>query len=99
MANENQFQASLIKDLKKLFPGSKIAKNDANQIQGFPDLTILYQNKWAVLECKKSKDAPHRPNQDYYVSWGKRNSFGSFIYPENREEVLSELQRAFGSDG
>ena len=50
---ENKFQADLIKELKQLFPGCMILKNDANYIQGIPDLTIFYNDQWAVLECKK----------------------------------------------
>lgn len=54
MANkENKFQADLIKELKQLFPGCMILKNDANYIQGIPDLTIFYNDRWAALECKK----------------------------------------------
>ena len=92
---ENQFQSELIKELKKMFPGCVIAKNDPNYIQGFPDLTILYLDKWAILECKRSEDEPHRPNQDYYVDKLDNMSFSRFIYPENKEEVLYELQQTF----
>ena len=38
-----------------------------DQIQGLPDLLILYGEKWASLECKRSATAKKRPNQDYYV--------------------------------
>lgn len=92
---ENAFQAALIKDLKALFPGCVVLKNDPNYIQGFPDLTILYKDRWAVLECKKSLSAPKRPNQTYYVDMLEEMSYASFICPENREEVLDELQQAF----
>ena len=68
---------------------------DPNEIQGIPDLLVLYENKWAALEGKKSANAPHRPNQDYYVNLMNKMSFASFIYPENKEEVLYELQQAF----
>ena len=44
---ENQFQAQLIKDLKTTFPDCVVLKNDANYLQGFPDLLILCNNKWA----------------------------------------------------
>ena len=67
-------------------------KNDPNYIQGIPDLTILYKNKWATLECKKSKNATHQFNQDDYVEMMNDMSFSAFIYPENKEEVLNELQ-------
>lgn len=95
MSKESKFQAALIKDLKEMFPGCYVMKNDANQIQGFPDLTILHPNgKWAVLECKKEEEAKKQPNQPYYVEDLNSKSFARFIYPENKEEVLNELQKA-----
>ena len=92
---ESSFQRSLVKDIENKFPGSIIIKNDTSHKQGFPDLTILYKNKWAVLECKRSKTAPHQPNQDKYVDILDKMSFSRFVYPENKEEVLDELQQAF----
>ena len=94
---ENAFQAALIKELKDLFPGCVVLKNDPNYIQGFPDLTILYKDKWAVLECKKSLSASKRPNQRYYVEMLGEMSYANFVCPENREDVLDELQQAFES--
>lgn len=94
---ENAFQAALIKELKDLFPGCVVLKNDPNYIQGFPDLTILYKDKWAVLECKKSLSASKRPNQRYYVEMLGEMSYANFVCPENREDVLDELQQAFVS--
>ena len=93
---ESSFQSKLIKDLKKRLPGCVVIKNDASYIQGFPDLTVFYKDKWAVLECKKSAKAKKQPNQEYYVDTLNRMSYSSFIYPENKEEVLNELQQAFG---
>ena len=95
MARENKFQSKLIKEIETRFPGSIVMKNDANYIQGIPDLTILYKDKWATLECKKSKNATHQYNQDDYVRPMNDMSFSSFIYPENKEEVLDELQTIF----
>jgi len=95
MALESAFQAQLIKDLKNIFPGCIVLKNDANYIQGFPDLTILYEDKWAVLECKRSCKENVQPNQEYYVKETNLMSFGTFIYPENKEEVLDDLQLTF----
>jgi len=92
---ENIFQATLIRELKRLFPGCVVVKNDANYIQGFPDLTILYKNNWATLECKKSLDEPYQPNQEYYIEVLNNMSFASMICPENKEAVLYELQQAF----
>lgn len=92
---ESEFQASFIKELKKEFPGCIVLKNDPNYIQGIPDLLVLYRDKWAALEVKKNEDAPHRPNQDYYISIMNGMSFAKFVYPENKEETLNELQRTF----
>jgi len=92
---ESDFQSGLIDELYERFPGCVVMKNDARYIQGIPDLTVLYQNKWAVLEDKREQNAPHQPNQDYYI--GKLNdmSFASFIYPENKEEVLNAMEQSF----
>lgn len=92
---ESQFQSKLIKKLKKIFPGCLVMKTDPTYIQGLPDLLILFNDRWAVLECKKSGTASHRPNQDYYVDRMDEMSFARFIYPENEEEILHDLQQAF----
>lgn len=92
---ENKFQANLIKKIKKLFPECIVMKNDSSYIQGIPDLLILYGDKWGSLECKKNANARHQPNQDYYVDKMNEMSFSRFICPENEEEVLSDLKRAF----
>ncbi|MEG1523846.1 MAG: hypothetical protein RR475_02340 [Clostridia bacterium] len=90
---ESGFQDRLIAKLKVMFPGCLVFKMD--QVQGMPDLLILYKSRWASLECKKFANAPKRPNQEYYVGLMDDMSFSRFICPENKEEVLCELQRAF----
>ena len=92
---ENKFQANLIKKIKKLYPDCFVMKNDSSYMQGVPDLLILYKDKWATLECKKSANARHQPNQDYYVDKMNEMSFSRFIYPENEQEVLDELKHNF----
>lgn len=92
---ESDFQSSLILELKDRFPGCVIMKTDPRYIQGIPDLLILYRKKWALLECKRSENEPQRPNQKYYVDQLDKLSFSRFIYPENKKEVLDELQQAF----
>ena len=94
---ENKFQAKLIKELKSLFPGCIVMKNDSSYIQGIPDLLVLYKNSWASLECKKSLRASKQPNQEYYVGKMNEMSFSRFICPENKEEVLNELHSTFKS--
>ena len=90
---EKDFQRNLIKELEQIYndPDSDVITK-FEDIQGYPDILILHRDRWAMLECKKSKDAPHRPNQDFYVNRLNKMSFARFIYPENKEEVLNDLQ-------
>ena len=92
---ENKFQSKLIQEIKEMLPGCIVLKNDPNYIQGIPDLLVLYKNKWAALENKRSANAAKQPNQEYYVGMMDEMSFSRFIYPENKEEVLDELYQAF----
>ncbi len=92
---ESRFQSDLIKELKKRFPGCMVLKNDANYIQGFPDLTILHKDRWAVLECKKGEKEKHQPNQDYYVEKLNGMSYSAFVCPENKQQIMSELEKIF----
>lgn len=94
---ESRFKTNLINELEDMFPGCIVVHLDPNEIQGIPDILVLYKNKWAALEGKKHKNSPHQPNQDYYVSVMNEMSYASFIYPENKEEVLHELQQTFRS--
>ena len=90
---ESGFQDSLIKQIKKILPGSMVFKMD--QIQGLTDLLILYKDKWASLECKRTATAKRQPNQEYYVNLMNEMSFSRFISPENREDILDELSKKF----
>lgn len=94
---ESKFQSDLKKELKSMFPGCIVTKLDSGDIQGIPDLLVLYKNKWATLENKRSAKASKRPNQEYYVNKMNEMSFSRFIFPENKEEVLNELREAFES--
>ena len=94
---ERDFQSGLIKELKQLFPGCVVLKNDSSYIQGIPDLLVLFNDRWAMLEVKRSSSASHRPNQEYYVDLLDKMSFSRFICPENKEEVLHELEQSFES--
>lgn len=92
---ESRFQANLIKELKRRFPGCIVMKSDSGYLQGIPDLLVLYNDKWASLECKQSVVSKKQPNQEYYVDKMNEMSFSRFICPENKEEVLCDLQQSF----
>lgn len=92
---ENSFKTKLIKEIKNRFPGSYIFHLDPNELQGAPDLLVLYENKWAALEGKKNGKASLRPNQQYYVDLFNKMSFARIIFPENVKEVLDEMEQSF----
>lgn len=92
---ESGFQDKLVATLKEILPGCMTFKMD--QIQGIPDLLILYKDKWLSLECKRSARAKRQPNQEYYVNLMNQMSFSRFICPENKEEVLNEILQTFRS--
>lgn len=94
---ESEYQAKLIKKLRRMFKGCIILKNDAAYLQGVPDLLILYRDRWAALEVKASMYAPMQNNQDYYINEMADMSFASIIYPENEKEVLDDLSLTFGA--
>ncbi len=93
---ENKYQSELIKKLTTLYPKSMILKNDPNYIQGVPDLLVLCDERWAMLEVKASRKASHRPNQEYYIAKLNHMGFARFVYPENEDKILRELDEYFG---
>lgn len=97
--SESDFQGKLVKELKYIFEGCIVTKLDAGQKQGIPDLLILYRDKWATLECKRSAKATRRPNQERYVNRMNGMAFSRFIFPENKEEVIDELRQYFEPGG
>lgn len=94
---ERKFQSGLIREIKEKYPGCMVLKTDPNHIQGIPDLLVLHGPRWAALECKRDSEAKHQPNQDYYVEKMNKMSFARFIFPENKKEVLHDLQSTFKS--
>lgn len=94
---ESDYRRRLKKKIERLLPGSVVIKNDPDQLQGLPDLLVLYLDRWAMLEVKAAYDSPERPNQGYYVDLFNSMSFAAFIFPENEEVVLDALQRSLSS--
>lgn len=96
---ESKFQSDLIKDLKNRMPGCIVHKNDGSNVeQGFPDLTVIFKGRAGFLECKRNKTANKRPNQDRWIErLNDSGAYASFIYPENRKEVLDELEQTLGT--
>lgn len=98
---ESIFQSNLMREIRTRFVGTLVKKEEPTNHQGFPDLLLLFpkqpgeaMGKWAVLEVKRSLNAPHRPNQDRWIDILNTMSFARFICPETMKEVLNELERS-----
>ena len=52
-----------------------------------------------TISWKHSHEASHQPNQDYYVNKMDNMSYAKFICPENKKEILDELERALEPKG
>ena len=97
MKAERDYQPDVKEKLLELFPGCVILKNDSSYIQGIPDLSIFYKDKWAMLEVKKTKPSvkDFRPNQEHYLQKLDTMSFARVIFPENMDQVFKDLVRFF----
>lgn len=93
---ESEFQPALKEEIHRRLPGAVIIKQDPNtSFQGVPDLLVLFEDKWAILETKRAYRSARQPNQEYYVEKFNDMSFSAFVNPDNMDEVLDDLQEAF----
>ena len=95
---ESKFQKELIDELKSRFEGCIVFKMDPTYIQGIPDLLVLFEDKWAMLEAKRTASSSHRPNQDYYIDKLCKMGYAEFVDPSNKDEILNELEHYFNDD-
>ena len=93
---ESEFKSKLYKEIRDRFPGTEVLPNDAQYLQGIPDATVYFPNgRYMMLEGKKDSRSHKQPNQGYYVNDSPLHNNAVFVYPENKEEVLSELERRY----
>ena len=92
---ESNFQKHIIDTLGGMLPGCLVLKNDSSYMQGVPDLLVLWKNRWATLEVKRSIHEVCQPNQEYYITLMNNMSFSAMICPENEQDVLHALHEAF----
>lgn len=95
---ESKFKTQLKKRLEMEFPGCMVMHLDPTEIQGIPDLIILWRDRWATLEGKQNSKSNVQPNQEYYVKKMDNMSFSRFIWPGNMEEVINDLKQAFTAE-
>lgn len=65
--------------------------------RSLPDVVILGPIKWAVLEFKRNQYESKRPNQEFHISRLNEKGYATFVYPENLEGVLGDLEELFTS--
>lgn len=94
---ERDYQAGLIKRIERMLPGAYVRKIIADQ--GWPDLLILWEDRWALLEVKRKPPtaSDFEVNQEWYIEEFDSMSFSACIFPENEQEVLHALQQTFRS--
>lgn len=92
MTLEKNIQSKFISDLRK--SGYKCFKQQMNATTraGTPDLFIFKEGFWGWIEFKQHKNSKARPGQKENVAWANENSWGSFVYEENKAEVLKYLK-------
>lgn len=89
---EKKFKISIKDFLEENYKGSILLNLDpSSNPQGINDTLFLYKNCWAGLEFKRSRLAEVRPNQPYWVKRLDQMSFSRFIFPENANKVMAEL--------
>lgn len=97
---ETDFAHDVLKPrLEAQFPGCVIIKQDpGTSFQGVTDHIVLYEDKWAALETKRTAKSKRQPNQEYYVGKFGEMSYSAFVDPSNIEEVMDDLQSTFRPD-
>lgn len=99
MKKEADFKSKLYKEIRNKFPGTEVIPNDAGYLQGFPDATVYFPNgKYVLLEGKRTENSARQPNQDYYVNDSPLSPNAMFVYPENKKDVLKEIERRYKSE-
>lgn len=92
MKEEQKLQTKLATALRAL--GAKVIKQDPTigRQRGIPDLLILKDGWWGMIECKAHKNSKKQAGQTDWILWASQNSYGRFVYKENYDEVLAELK-------
>ena len=91
---ESDFEAEFCTWLKR--KGCFVIKNNAGAgvPKGTPDRTVLMPGGgWAMLEFKRSKDAPYEVLQPEQLARLKQMFYSATVYPENAAEIKAEIER------
>lgn len=96
MRTEATYRSGLLSRIQQRWPRCVILPTDPQRQQGIPDIVILFDRCWAILELKRYTSAARQRNQEYYVEQFNGMSYAALIYPENEEQVLNDLQSTLG---
>lgn len=94
---ERDYQLVLMEKIESKFPGCQIFNLTPLRILGIPDLLLLYENHWAMLETKRAIGSHRQALQEHYIALFDDMSFARFIDPSTEREILNELQRSFST--
>ena len=97
MQNETQYAVRVDKQLKGM---SKLWFCNIQQvsIRGIPDRIGCINGKFFALELKRSAKAKRAPLQEFVIKKiNDSGGFAEFIFPENHDEIMKELER-YGHD-
>lgn len=81
--------------MKLVRKGCYVIKNNAGAgvPKGTPDRTVLMPGGgWAMLEFKKSADAPYKVLQKPQLARLKKMWYSASVYPENAAQIMKELE-------
>lgn len=90
---ESKFEQEFCKRLKDYDKDIIVLK--LTGVPGIPDRIVLHHNKFALLEFKRSKNASHRPLQDWYINHFAQWTESYFVYPENADDVYNSIIEYF----
>ena len=93
---EREFEAEFMELVDDLLPGGWWIKGNSQMQQGIPDRMFLWGPYWAMLEFKRASNAELQENQDWFIEKFRNMGYASFVSPANYQEVLDEIQQAFG---
>ena len=96
MTRESDFKQKFQKELKKKVKPVAILqyKQDATTLKGFPDCICILEGVTIFIEYKKSKRAKYQEGQKmWHDKLEEAGHFAFYVYPENADEILKEIER------
>lgn len=84
MPRMRTFEDTFISSLRKL--GYRVERSEKETA------FIFKEGFWGWIEFKQHRNSKARPGQKENIEWANKNSWGSFVCAENRDEVYNYLK-------